>query len=457
MLERVQRIALARILSDLIEADFIVEEKEMDFFEETISKDGFNISESMLIEAKRMDFAKAMSILKELDGETREELVKTLKRLSLSDGTCVPLEAVLIYCVIMALTENANVFSVPSEGINMENMTTVYVENTEGTDIDAAIRNQLKQIEEEFANAGFDFIYIPSVVDDFRALGKKYLHKVVKYMIPSASTLRIDEICYSLCNLSTSRFCRDLLYKKIGVNLIDSNPSLLIKINESDIIDSFGDDDAERTRFSNFLQIELTDDVMNTIHRLVNTYREMINADIVAKRRSRSNKFLYFGFHRSLFDLIAYGKEKKDCRLVFDFSTHTAKVYFESMDCDERFILKLNPQEAALYMMIVRKSLEGNGLDWREHIPKAEKKKLLGEYNNIYSYIGKGNIVNKYKDRTQTHHIKTRIKVMSGLANAEMFIPEHVKCGLMSFYRIKAPKEYVTFILPKGESSFPTL
>ena len=80
MLERVQRIALARILSDLIEADFIVEEKEMDFFEETISKDGFNISESMLVEAKRMDFAKAMSILKELDGETREELVKKQSR-----------------------------------------------------------------------------------------------------------------------------------------------------------------------------------------------------------------------------------------------------------------------------------------------------------------------------------------------------------------------------------------
>lgn len=31
MLERIQRIALARILSDLIEADFIVEEREMDF------------------------------------------------------------------------------------------------------------------------------------------------------------------------------------------------------------------------------------------------------------------------------------------------------------------------------------------------------------------------------------------------------------------------------------------
>lgn len=38
MLERIQRIALARILSDLIEADFIVEEREMDFFEKIISK-----------------------------------------------------------------------------------------------------------------------------------------------------------------------------------------------------------------------------------------------------------------------------------------------------------------------------------------------------------------------------------------------------------------------------------
>ena len=129
----------------------------------------------------------------------------------MSDGTCARLEAVLKYRGIMTKTENANVFSVPSEGINMENMTAIYVENTDGTDIDVAIRNNLKQIEEEFANAGFNFIYIPSVVEDFRELGKKYLHTEVKYMIPSASTLRIDEICYSLCNLSTSRFWRDWL------------------------------------------------------------------------------------------------------------------------------------------------------------------------------------------------------------------------------------------------------
>lgn len=50
-LDRTQKIAFARIISDLIEADFIVEEREMDFFEDIISKNGLNITEPMLVEA----------------------------------------------------------------------------------------------------------------------------------------------------------------------------------------------------------------------------------------------------------------------------------------------------------------------------------------------------------------------------------------------------------------------
>lgn len=93
-LERIHKIAFARLISDLIEADLIVEEGEIDFFEKFISKDCFNISESMLVIAKKMDFAKAMSILKELDEERRTDIVGTLQSLALSDGTCAPLESI---------------------------------------------------------------------------------------------------------------------------------------------------------------------------------------------------------------------------------------------------------------------------------------------------------------------------------------------------------------------------
>ena len=106
-LDRTQKIAFARIISDLIEADFIVEESEMDFFEDIISKNGLNISESMLVEAKKMDLAKAVSILKELDSERREQIIGCLKDLALSDGTCVPLEAIQIFALEQAMEHDA--------------------------------------------------------------------------------------------------------------------------------------------------------------------------------------------------------------------------------------------------------------------------------------------------------------------------------------------------------------
>ena len=62
-LGREHKIAFARVITDLIEADFVVEADEMQFFEKIISKEGFDISEAMLIEAKKMDFAKALSVL----------------------------------------------------------------------------------------------------------------------------------------------------------------------------------------------------------------------------------------------------------------------------------------------------------------------------------------------------------------------------------------------------------
>ena len=85
-LNREDKIAFARVITDLIEADFVVEADEMQFFENIISKEGFSISDAMLVEAKKMDFAKALSILKALDENSRRMVVDTLKQLSMSDG-----------------------------------------------------------------------------------------------------------------------------------------------------------------------------------------------------------------------------------------------------------------------------------------------------------------------------------------------------------------------------------
>jgi hypothetical protein len=398
----------------------------------------------MLIEAKKMDFAKAVCILKELDEEGREEIVDLLKQLAMSDGACVPFEAMLVFAVEQVLRYNAQIFSTPSIGVDIDNLSVIFVENEDATEANRQIEEQLDEISDVLSSVGFRFVYIPGVVNDFRQMPSDYIRKVIKYMMPSASPHRVDEICQNLLRLTTSRFCRDTLYKKLGINLIDSPPSFLIKINDSDILAHYENDDAQRIRFANYLQMDVGNDVFSVLHGIVKGYAGLINSPISGASKPESGKFIYRGFHRSLFDLIAYGKESREYRLVFDIANHKVLVYFESIDeACERISLKLTPQETALYFMIVQKSLSGNGLDWREHIPQAEKVRLLSEYNRLYAIIGRSNMVAEYKDRTQVHHIKNRIRVLQSIANAEMFIPEHYRNGNASFYRIRANHNFI--------------
>ncbi len=444
---REHKIAFARIITDLIEADFVVEAKEMHFFEKLISKEGIFISDAMLVEAKRIDFARALSLLKDLDEENRVLIVETLKRLSLSDGVCVPLESVLIFAVEQVLRYNAQIYSIPTVDASFKDLMVVYIENEDNTTIDEQIKNNITFIKNEFAIVGFDFVYVPQIVENFKMLDREYLEKVVKYMIPSASKEKIISICEELCTLSTSRFCWNLLYKKLSINLIDSKPSLLFKISESDIINQYDEDDTERVRISNFLKVELNEHVVEHVQQLINVYLKKANRSCCIEKRNNLSKFLYSGFHRSLFDLVAYGKKQKLCSLVCDMTKKKVLIYFESEDEEkERFFVKLNPQETTLFLMIVKKTLNGEGLDWRENISSNSKKHILEEYNEIYHHIGKGNVVVEYKDRTQMYHIKHKLRSLQKISNIDMFIPEHIRSGVKSYYRIPANQKFIHII-----------
>lgn len=446
-LDRSQKIAFARIISDLIEADFIVDESEMEYFEKIISKDGFSISDAMLIEAKKMNFADAVLLLKELDAEARRGIVDSLKGLAMADGTCVPLEAIQIFALEQALEHDAAIYSVKAENIGIENMKVIYIENEDNTSIAGEIEANLRSVCNEFALAGFDFVLIPHVVRDYSMMKRAYLERVVRYMIPSVSKEKVSVICNDLCGMTTARFCKNILYKKIDMPLTDAGPSLLIKINESATQDLSSSEDALRTDYANFLRIELDDDLLSTVRELLDRYRSMINAPIMIQNKPLSKKFLYYGFHRSLFDLIAYGREKKEYSLFIDITGRTAKLYFQPVDGDgERIQLKLNPQETALYIMMIKRSLKGRGLDWRENIPAKDKRDILAEYNKIYSRIGKGNTANEYKDRTQVNHIKNKIRAIQCIANVESFLPVRDKGKNISFYRVPATRKEI-FIL----------
>ena len=236
---------------------------------------------------------------------------------------------------------------------------------------------------------------------------------------------------------------QEIELKKIGINLLGAKPSLLFKINDSSVIAPHSSDDSERITYSNFLLIELGDNIPKTICDLVDTYSDMVNCAIAIESQPQKRKFLYYGFHRSLLDLISYGKEMKEYRLVVDLSQRDNPVFFESTDGIDTLQIKLSAQEYALFILIVKESLLGKGLDWREQIDKTEKRAILKKFNAIYAKTGKGKSAKEYKDKTQAHHIRERVKALDCVANKDMFIPENIKDGKVSVYRILASSEFV--------------
>lgn len=444
--DRIHKIAVARALTDLIDADFIVEEGEIAFLERLMSKDALNISNAMLVEARRMDLAKAVSLLKELPFEQRQYIIALLKELALSDGTCVPQEAIQILALEWAMEYNAFIYSLPTCNIEMGNPVAIYVEN-EPSAINGIIADNYRTISHEFSIAGIDFVYIPYITNDYQQMNPQYLHKVIHYMLPSVSEQRCADICTDLQSMTTARFCYSLLYKKMNIPLLGTPPSILFKIGESAIMEKYNNDEAERVKYSNYLRVELSENVLEEIRAMIDAYHSMVSEAISTKHWANNKKFLYSGFHRTLFDMVTYNMEQKAYKLIMDVSSTRANIYFEAMDgTGERLSLKLNPQEATLLVMIAKSSLRGKGLDWRDNPPKQIKQQILEEYNRIYRRIGKGKTTRVYKDRTQTNHIKNRIRSLQGVANLDRFVPEHVREGVYSYYVINASENDVEII-----------
>lgn len=481
--EREERIAFARIISDLIEADFIVEEDEMASLDEIVRRDevhekkeidsDFRISMSMLSEAKTKTLAESVAILQGIkDTDSRQLIIDRLCRTSLSDGNCVPLEALQIMAVKYALEGKGQVFSIPAGSSYIENMKVLYIENEDNTETDAYIRSHYRAISNEFRLAGFDFVYIPQIVEDYRAIRGEYLQKVITYMMPLVSDSKVEQIQRELCSMTTSRFSHELLYKKMGINMLNSKPAFLIKIGESAVADKCGVDDMERNVYSNYLLVPVdnisrtsgdnADTILARVSALMDTYRSMVSGNLIIEARPMSKKFLYYGFHRALFDLIAFGKDKTDYKLIINLNNRSNPVVLRPLDdnpesvvaSDRDLPIDLNAQPYTLYILMVYLSLFDNGLDWKDYSMKSEaRKEILEKYNALYKVIGKGNINSDYRDKTHVSRIKKSLRSYEKtVTNISLFIPEKIVSGTDLHYRVPLSPDLVFVIEgPKGK------
>ena len=357
-----EKVAAARVISDIIKADSIIEKTEMMMLSELRKK--FDIHSEHLQKGQGITFSEALSILRRMDFEEAEELLNAVYNLSISDGSCCPSEAQLIlaikYCFEKELREHAEVFSCNTTDFNIaSSQYVVYVESKTDKKINEAIRSNLERIVNALKVIGFDFVYIPKLVQEFKVMSPEYVKDVINYMAPQLDRdTTVQDIYNRMCNLTTYEFCQKVLCEENKVNAIkDTAPSLLVSVGNS--IVPYVDSSAGCHSYMEFLKIQIQDDVVDEIRKLCSIYQGLVDDRVVMPIRGRKDRFKYFGFYKALLDFLVAGRQEEDNKLTIDLKNRSVGLLNKY-----GLSLKLSPDKITLFLMLIIESIKSEGLSF---------------------------------------------------------------------------------------------
>ena len=441
-----EKTAITRIVVDLIKADSIIDISEMDFFAKIEEK--YRISTENIIAAQKMDFGEAVNTLKELPKNEILDIIEYFKSLTMVDGECAPEEAFLIlalhFCLNPNTKTNAQLISTKVTNISIEQKNIIYTETEYDEEINEIFsdKNRLRYIINDFNVAGLNFVYIPQVTEDFKTMDDDYLNNVIRFLAPSLNEEESNNVFNTLRSIKTKEFCDNFLINKMGLEkLYDTDPSILFQVCRSDnnIV---------------YLQIPLSEDVQEDLIEFVDFYKTVTKYSAKVHRHiANSQRFVYHGFHRSLFDILAFPGNNVESRILIDLN----KRQLTFIDLNK--VLPLHIKQLAVYIFIIQQSICSRAHELSlEPSSEAKKKANQKAFERIYGSMSDSDVSDYAEGITPIlSHIKKAIKEIEYLDNVKAYLPERVDGTL----KVKIQPSKVLVVedgksIPMTESKFWT-
>ena len=401
-----QKIALARVMTDLIKADDIIDMSEMEFLFKM--RERYKIDTEHMIAAQKTDFGAAVNILKELTEPELKELLIHLQGLMVSDGYCAPEEAMLIlaldYCLNPKHKHYCKLISTSITNISIDQKNIVYTETKYDEETNEQLKKSWRSLKNDFGMAGLRFVYMPKITKDFNEMNPEYLLQTIDFLAPSLSKEKREEIFKELRSITTTDFCDKIVYMHLALGL----------------------------------------DVVKELCNFIDNYKELTMSVVLPiEHRKENRRFIYRGFHKALFDLLAFPGQKIESRLLIN--PLQRNIYF--MDLGES--LSLPTGQLALYMFIIQQSIFAPSHELPiDAVTVNRKKSLEKTFQHIYGMMSDSASSDYTKSLTPNlSHIKRAIKNISLLDNSDMYIPER-KDGVL---RIKLKPSKV-LVVENGEN-----
>jgi len=382
-MNRIEKISVARVVSDLIKADSVIDSREMQLFSVVKSSKGLN--KDCLCDARFITFADAVNNLSCLEVEDREDLMYLFKKITLADGMCNKDEALLMIALMYCL-EGENEASmvhvqVPQQGLQLKNSQVIYVESSFDAGINEVISDNHHQIENAMRLAGFDFAYIPQIAKTYRETPSELFHDVLTFLTPNLNPKELEKIHNQISSMTTIQFCKEQLNGKLHLpGMTDTYPALLVKVGETV---------SENSIFANFLKVDIEGDVLEEIKHFIYKFTSMMNAEysIIKNVYNDSERFIYSGVYKQIMDLCLMKENTKSTILI---DPMTQRIRFPEINEE----LKVTRSEKALYILILAESITG-GLNLNRPTTASQMKKhdermakLMKKYGEIYRCFG---------------------------------------------------------------------
>ena len=380
---KAEKSAICRILFDLIQADSIIDSKEIEHFLHLREK--YNIAQEDEITASQITFADAITIISNSDYELKKIILQDCSDMTTSDGFCARSEALVMFAINSKLNTDdvdVDVISIKKTVFNIESASVLYIESRCELAINEIILKNYRTISKECQIAGFNFVYIPRIIAHYKESNPKLIKQIIHFLAPNFSNDGVDTIINGLLKMTTRSFCKDILCNKLGVSALrDTAPALLIKIGHSYV---------GETIYANYLKLEVDKDLVSELQRRHDEFLSMLSSDFISVKTSeeKQKQFLYHGFYKQLLDIFLIRKSIRSRVLI---QPYTEEIIFPDID---QKLDKLHRREKALYVFLLMMSKDG-GINFNQ--PKTtrqfdsfnRKMQLIQEkYQIIYSAFG---------------------------------------------------------------------
>lgn len=376
-----EKASLMRVISDLIQADGIIDMQEIEYLETLRTK--YKIMPDDERRADHLTFAEAVTTLAEAEAVLRHQLVTDFAEVAMSDNYCARAEALLMlalrYCLVVANGGSASIISVSNAEVQFDDNQLLYVESQYDTCINTQIESHFNELSNMVRLAGFDFVYIPRVSAHYGSISEDDMKRVVRFLYPSVSIERLQLVWGSLQSLKTHEYCRDLLSAKLGLReMAFVAPSVMIKV---------GDSVVGGESFSNFLLVEVGKNVLLSVEQLLAVYAKLFHNLHLNYLHEEPGRFVYKGFYRQVFDLHMLRRGIKS-RIVVD----TVRGCISLPDADT--VIDVHRREKALYALFLLESVR-EGINFTKPDSACGLKSyncrmdhVMQKYRKIYAKFG---------------------------------------------------------------------